>query len=225
MIRALSGPTSGMRLTSLSFAALLAAAPVIAEAQSNPVAPQAPAAATPEPGAAQAPAPQTSFSRAELEKLLAPIALYPDSLLAQILPASAYPIQIVQVHRWLDRNADAVAKNDYSAVDGAKYDPAVKALARFPDVINKMSENLDWTTDLGDAFVNQPKDVADVIQDLRAKAETAGTLKTTAQQTVTSSVQDGQNIIAIAPTDPSMVYVPSYDPVEVYQTTQALRRF
>ena len=170
-----------------------------------------------EPDAAQAPAPQTSFSRAELEKLLAPIALYPDSLLAQILPASAYPIQIVQVHRWLDRNADAVAKNDYSAIDGAKYDPAVKALARFPDVINKMSENLDWTTDLGDAFVNQPKDVADVIQDLRAKAETAGTLKTTAQQTVTSSVQDGQNIIAIAPTDPSMVYVPSYDPVEVYQ--------
>ena len=113
MIRALSEPKSGMRLMSLSFAALLAAAPVIAEAQNNPAQPPPPAS-TPETGAAQAPAPQTSFSRAELEKLLAPIALYPDSLLAQILPASAYPIQIVQVQRWLDRNAEAVAKNDYS---------------------------------------------------------------------------------------------------------------
>ncbi len=156
MIRALSEPKSGMRLMSLSFAALLAAAPVIADAQDNPAAPPAASAAAPD--AAQAPAPQTSFSRAELEKLLAPIALYPDSLLAQILPASAYPIQIVQVQRWLARNADAVAKNDYAGIDGGKYDPAVKALARFPDVINKMSENLDWTTDLGDAFVNQPKD-------------------------------------------------------------------
>ena len=206
-----------MLVMNFSLAALLAAAPVIAEAQDNPAAPPAPAASTPEPEAAQAPTPQTSFSRAELEKLLAPIALYPDSLLAQILPASAYPIQIVQVQRWLDRNADALAKNDYAGIDGGKYDPSVKALARFPDVIKRMSENLEWTTDLGDAFVNQPKDVADVIQDLRAKAESAGALKTSAQQTVTSSVQDGRNIIAIAPTDPSMVYVPSYDPVTVYQ--------
>src|SRR5208282_115001 len=97
------------------------------------------------------------------------------------------------------------------------WDPAVKALARFPDVVRKMSENLDWTTDLGDAFVNQPKDVADVIQALRAEAEKAGSLKSTPQQTVTTSVQEGQNIISIAPTDPSMVYVPSYDPVTVYE--------
>ena len=159
----------------------------------------------------------TSFSRAELEKLLAPIALLPDSLLAQILPASAYPIQIVQAQRWLDQNAEAIAKNDYSGVDSMSWDPAVKALARFPDVIKKMSAKIDWTTDLGDAFVNQPKDVADVIQTLRAKAEQAGNLKSTPQQTVSSSVQNGENVIAIAPTDPSMVYVPTYDPVAVYQ--------
>ena len=210
MIRAIGELKRGARLTSLSLAALLAAAPVIAEAQDNP---SAPTVSSPEAGAAQAPASQTSFSRAELEKLLAPIALYPDSLLAQVLAASAYPIQIVQVHRWLDRNAEAVAKNDYSAIDSTNWDPAVKALARFPDVIRKMSENIDWTTDLGDAFVNQPKDVADIIQELRVEAENAGTLKTTPQQAVTSSVQDGRNIISIAPTDPSMVYVPSYDPV------------
>ena len=215
MIRSMSELKSGMRLVSISLAALLAAAPAIAEAQDNPAAPPAPptAEAAPPPP----PAPQTSFSRAELEKLLAPIALYPDSLLAQVLPASAYPIQIVQAHRWLDQNTEALAKNDYSGIDRTKWDPAVKALARFPDVIKKMSDNIELTTDLGDAFVNQPTDVADVIQALRAKAEEAGNLKTTPQQTVTSSVQDGRNIISIAPTEPSMVYVPSYDPVDVYE--------
>jgi len=109
------------------------------------------------------------------------------------------------------------SKNDYSGIDKTNWDPAVKALARFPDVLRKMSEDLNWTTDLGDAFVNQPNDVADVIQELRARAEAAGSLKTTPQQTVTTSVQDGRNVISIAPTDPSMVYVPSYNPVAVYQ--------
>ena len=130
------------------------------------------------------PAAEESFSREELEKLLAPIALYPDPLLAQMLPASAYPVQIVQAQRWLDKNKALVAKNDYSGIDNQNWDPAVKALARFPDVIKTMSADLDWTTDLGDAEVNQPQDVAEVIQDLRAKAEAAGTLKTTDQQTV-----------------------------------------
>jgi len=213
-MRALNERKLGIRLLGFSLAALLAAAPGLAEAQDNPAAPATPAA---EAAAPQAPASQTSFSWAELEKLLAPIALYPDSVLAQMLPASAYPIQIVQAHRWLDANAQAVANNDYSGIDNTKWDPAVKALARFPDVLKKMSEDLNWTTDLGDAFVNQPKDVADVIQELRARAETTGALKTTPQQTVTSSVQDGQNVISIASTDPSMVYVPFYDPVAVYQ--------
>ena len=126
----------------------------------------------------------SDFTREELEKLLAPIALYPDPLLAQMMPASAYPVQIVQAQRWLDKNKALVANNDYSGIDNQNWDPAVKALARFPDVIKMMSADLDWTTDLGDAEVNQPQDVAEVIQDLRAKAEAAGTLKTTDQQTV-----------------------------------------
>src|SRR5271165_4310859 len=216
MIGAIAGKTCIARLISLSLAALLAAAPAIAEAQDNPAAPPAPAAPTPEVAPAEAPAPQNSFSRAELEKLLAPIALFPDSLLAQVLAASAYPIQIVQVHRWLDRNAEAVAKNDYSGIDNSNWDPAVKALARFPDVVRKMSENLDWTTDLGDAEVNQPKDVADVIQDLRAEAEKAGALKTTPQQTVSSVFVDDGSYITIEPAEPSIIYVPIYEAAAAY---------
>ena len=147
------------------------------------------------------PAPASSFTRDELRALLAPIALYPDPLLAQVLPASAYPVQIIQAQRWLDKNPGKVASNDFSWIEGQDWDPAVKALARFPTVMKKMSEDLDWTTHLGDAEVNQPQDVADVIQELRAEAERAGALKTTAQQTVVASSQGGQNVITIQPTD------------------------
>ena len=170
-------------------AAALVAEPALAQAQDNPAAPAAPAATTDAGANAGPPAAAETFSRAELEKLLAPIALYPDPLLAQLLPASAYPVQIVQAQRWLDKNKAAVANNDYSGIDNQNWDPAVKALARFPDVIKKMSADLDWTTDLGDAEVNQPQDVADVIQELRAKAQQNDTLKTTAQQTVTTTQQ------------------------------------
>ena len=213
------------RLLAFALAAALVAEPALAQAQDNPAAPAAPA--TTDAGANAAPsAAAKTFSRAELEKLLAPIALYPDPLLAQLLPASAYPVQIVQAQRWLDKNKAAVANNDYSGIDNQNWDPAVKALARFPDVIKKMSADLDWTTDLGDAEVNQPQDVADVIQELRAKAQQNDTLKTTAQQTVTTTQQPAAaasggsaqaSYIEIQPTDPATVYVPSYDPVSVYE--------
>ena len=142
-------------------------------------------------------------------------------------------MQIVQAQRWLDKNKALVAKNDYSGIDNQNWDPAVKALARFPDVIKLMSADLDWTTDLGDAEVNQPQDVAEGIQALRAKAEAAGTLKTTDQQTVerveasappgagapqgSTAPQAAASYIAIQPTDPATVYVPTYDPAAVYQ--------
>src|SRR5580700_2691442 len=218
-------------LLAFALSAALIAAPAMAQAQDNPAAPSAPATDA-EANAAE-PAAGESFSRDELEKLLAPIALYPDPLLAQMLPASAYPVQIVQAQRWLDKNKALVAKNDYSGIDNQNWDPAVKALARFPDVIKTMSADLDWTTDLGDAEVNQPQDVAEVIQALRAKAEAAGTLKTTDQQTVerveasappgagapqgSTAPQAAASYISIQPTDPSTVYVPTYDPAAVYQ--------
>jgi hypothetical protein len=217
-------------------AAALIADPLLAVAQNNPppAATPAPApAATPAPAEAEQPPANSFFTREELEKLLAPIALYPDPLLAQMLPASAHPVQIVQVQRWLDKNQALVVKNDYSGIDNQDWDPAVKALARFPDVIKMMNADLDWTTDLGDAEVNQPQDVAEVIQELRQKAQAAGTLKTTDQQTVetvealapaqagaaqgTTAPQAEASYITIQPTDPSTVYVPTYDPVAVYQ--------
>jgi hypothetical protein len=218
-------------LLAVALSVALIAEPAMAQAQDNPGAPTAPATDA-EANAAE-PAAGESFSRDELEKLLAPIALYPDPLLAQMLPASAYPVQIVQAQRWLDKNKALVAKNDYSGIDNQNWDPAVKALARFPDVIKTMSADLDWTTDLGDAEVNQPQDVAEVIQNLRAKAEAAGTLKTTDQQTVerietsapsgagapqgSTAPQAEASYISIQPTDPSTVYVPTYDPAAVYQ--------
>jgi len=119
---------------------------------------------TPVPG-------DTKFTRAELETLLKPIALYPDPLLAQFLPAAAYPLDIVQAARWMDRNKTALANGDFTGADAMPWDPSVKALVRFPDLIKKLNENLDWTSDLGDAFVHQPEDVATTIQDLRALAK------------------------------------------------------
>ena len=251
MMRALACRAKGGRgLFALAVAMAFALDPLLSQAQDNPApaatpmpalpakapdAASAPAALPPTtaaPAEAEQPATNSFFTREELEKLLAPIALYPDPLLAQMLPASAYPVQIVQAQRWLDKNKALVAKNDYSGIDKQDWDPAVKALARFPDVIEKMSADLDWTTDLGDAEVNQPQDVAEVIQELRQKAEAAGTLKTTDQQTVETAEapapeaaapqgagapQPAASYITIQPTDPSTVYVPTYDPVAVYQ--------
>lgn len=174
-------------------------------------------AASPAPST-PAPAAPTAFTRDELEKLLAPYALYPDALLAQLLPASAYPIEIVQASRWLAENKALVSKADFSAIDSKSWDPSVKALVRFPDVIELLNRDLDATTDLGDAFVNQPEDVAAMIQDLRRRAEKTGALKSTPQQRVTTRKQGETEYVVVEPADPGVIYVPSYDPVAVYDT-------
>ena len=159
---------------------------------------EAPApAATPAPDAATPAAPAVRYTQEQLEQMLAPIALYPDALLAQVLPASAYPLEIVMAARWLDANAAAVAKQDFSGADAQNWDPSVKALVRFPEVINKLNADLDWTTNLGQATVNQPQDVANAIQSLRAKAMSAGVLKTTKQQTVSRQSQNGRDVVMI----------------------------
>jgi len=196
----------------LNFAcALLIAAtmPGQAFAQSAPAAP---------PQQAAPAADEDAFTRAELEKLLAPIALHTDALLAQLLPASAYPLEIVQASRWLDRNKAAVDKGDFSGADAQNWDPSVKALIRFPSLIRKMNEDLDWTSDLGDAFVTQPEDVATVIQDLRRKAQSTGALKTTKQQKVVTRQESGRDVVIIEPAEPDVIYVADYDPVAVYDT-------
>src|SRR4051795_13389605 len=205
---------TGSWATVVTVAFSLAGNPVLAQQAVAPAPAGAPAAAADQAAQAQQPA----FSQAELEKLLKPIALFPDALLAQMLPAAAYPLDIVQASRWLDKNKDAVAKKDFAGADAQAWDPAVKAMLRFPDLIRKMNADLDWTSDLGDAFVYQPEHVADVIQMLRNQAEKTGALATTPQQKVVKRTEAEREVIIIEPSDPEVIYVPQYDPVTVYDS-------
>jgi uncharacterized membrane protein YgcG len=148
----------------------------------------------------------------QLQQLAAPIALYPDSLVALILAASTFPDQVVEADRWMQANPDLKGEAFGQAVDQQPWDPSVKALTAFPSVLGNMDKNLSWTSSLGDAYYNQPQDVMGAIQVMRQKAQQAGTLKDTPQQTVTT--QDSS--IEIEPASPDLVYVPAYDPWVVY---------
>ncbi len=148
----------------------------------------------------------------QLQQLVAPIALYPDSLVAQILAASTYPTQIVEAERWLEANPNLQGQALADAVNQQPWDPSVKALTQFPSVLGNMNQNLSWTQSLGDAYYNQPQDVMNAIQVMRQKAEAAGNLRTTQQQTVTTNGPD----IEIQPANPTYVYVPIYDPWLIY---------
>lgn len=170
----------------------------------------APAAVAPPPPAGEQAA--GVYSREEIEKLVAPIALYPDALLAQLLAAAAYPLDVVQAARWIERNRSAVSRKDFAGVDQLRWDESVKALTRFPEVVRKLNDDIDWMTDLGEAFINQPKDVADAIQALRERAEAKGALTTTEQQRVTRGQDSGRSYVIIEPADPARIYVPVYDP-------------
>jgi len=152
------------------------------------------------------------FRQEELDQILAPIALYPDSLLAQVLMAATYPLEVVQADRWVrqNRNLPPEALND--ALDRQRWEPSVKALVPFPDVLSMMSERLEWTQMVGDAFLAQEADVMATVQELRAKAYAAGNLRSTPQQTVS---REG-TIIVVQPANPQVVYVPVYSPTVVY---------
>jgi len=152
------------------------------------------------------------FKQEELGQMLAPIALYPDDLLTQILIASTYPLEIVQAARWATKNKNLKGDKLTEALEKEDWDPSVKSLVNFPDVLTKMNENLEWTQKLGDAFLAQQKEVMDTIQMLRKKAQEAGNLKTTEQQKVVVE----QETIIIQPAQPNVIYVPSYSPTVVY---------
>jgi hypothetical protein len=152
----------------------------------------------------------------ELDQMLAPIALYPDSLLSQILMAASYPLEIVEAARWSKANPALKGDAAVQAVKDKGWDASVMSLVAFPDVLNQMSEHLDWTQKLGDAMIGQQADVADSIQRLRGKANAAGNLKTTPQQTVTTQ-GSGDNVqYVIEPTNPEVIYAPSYNPTWAY---------
>jgi hypothetical protein len=186
----------------------------IASAQQSPSAQTA--QATPPPSA------PVKLSMADLEKLVAPIALYPDPLLATILPASVYPLEIVQAARFV---ADT---NNLAKLDAQPWDENVKAVARVPEAIKKLNEDISWTIELGEAFLAQDKDIMDAIQSMRGKAQKAGTLQTTPQQivTVTNMIVEKtveqqvvvvtNTVVQIAPASSSVVYVPTYNPYVVY---------
>jgi len=148
----------------------------------------------------------------ELQQLVAPIALYPDSLVAQILAASTFPEQIVEADRWVQAYPDLKGDALGQAVDQQSWDPSVKALIAFPSVLGNMDKNLSWTSSLGDAYYNQEQDVMDAVQVMRRQAQESGNLKDTPQQTVTTQ---GSTII-VEPANPEVVYVPAYDPWVVY---------
>ena len=153
-----------------------------------------------------------TFSQEELDQMLAPIALYPDSLLAQILVASTYPLEVVEADRWVKRNKNLKGDPFNDALDKTNWDLSVKALAPFPDVLSMMSEKLDWTQKLGDAFLAQQAEVMDTIQKLRGKARAQGNLQDTKEQKV---IVQG-DAIEIQPANPTVVYVPTYNPTVVY---------
>lgn len=169
----------------------------------------APAAAPPAAGG-------NTFSQGELDQLLAPIALYPDALVAQVLMAATYPLAIVEAQRWVKANPNLKDKALEDALQQQSWDPSVKSLAVFPQVLDMMSEKLDWTQKLGDAFLAQQKDVLDTVQALRAKAQQQGALKDTKEQKVVTTTENNTTVIKIEPTNPEVVYVPTYNPTVVY---------
>jgi Protein of unknown function (DUF3300) len=154
----------------------------------------------------------TQQSPEQLQQLVAPIALYPDSLVAQVLAAATFPEQVVEADRWVQAHPDLKDEALGQAVDQETWDPSVKALTAFPSVLGNMDKNLSWTSSLGDAYYNQQQEVMDAVQVMRQRAQEAGNLKDTAQQTVT---QKDSNIV-IEPSDPQIVYVPAYDPWLIY---------
>src|SRR6516165_3069883 len=159
------------------------------------------------------------LSEQELHSLVAPIALYPDALVAQILSAATFPDQIAVANYWLQQNKNLTGNALMQAAEKQSWDPSVKALTQFPTVLNNMAQNLSWASQLGEAYHNQQPEVMSAVQHLRQQAQAAGNLKTTPQQSVKTETQNGQTVIVIQPSNPQVVYVPSYNPTVIYGTT------
>jgi hypothetical protein len=194
-----------IRHTLYGILSLAMAVPPALQAQNAPAAPTA--------AAAQAPAP---FTQGELEQMLAPIALYPDALLSQMLMASTYPLEIVEAARWRKENAALEGTALQDALQKQSWDESVKSLTAFPDVLDRMNKDLAWTQKLGDAFLGQQQQMLDTVQTLRMKAQTAGNLQSNDKQKVETQTQEGKQVIVIEPANPQVVYVPTYQPTVVY---------
>ena len=169
----------------------------------------------PMPPAAQ-PADTQALSPQQLDNLVAPIALYPDPLLTQVLVASTYPLEIVEAQQWLRENSSLSGESLMTAAQQQTWDSSVQALVAFPDVLARLNEDVRWTASLGNAFLAQQADVLAAIQRLRVSAQNNGRLNSSPQEIVTNQMDNGQSAIEIQPADPQVIYVPVYDPAYIW---------
>ncbi len=162
------------------------------------------------------PPPGQTLTPDQLDDLVAPIALYPDPLLGQVLVAATYPLEVVQAMQWLERNPGLSGPALTQAAQQQNWDPSIQALVVFPDVLKRLNDDVTWTTDLGNAFLAQQQDVMDAVQRMRQRAQQAGKLAPTPQQNVVTENQDGQPYIEITPANPEVIYVPCYNPAWIW---------
>src|SRR5246500_2002988 len=172
--------------------------------------------ASPPPSQAPAQNQTSNVPPDQLDSLVAPIALFPDPMLAQTLAASTYPLEIVQLQQWLAKNAGLKDKALADAVAKQPWDPSVQALAGLPDVVKRLADDIQWTTELGNAFLAQQNDVMEAVQRMRKKAKDTGNLKSNEQQKVETKVIESKSVIVVEQANPQVVYVPSYNPTVVY---------
>jgi hypothetical protein len=152
----------------------------------------------------------------QLDSLVAPIALYPDPLLTQVLVASTYPLEIIQLQQWIQKNSGLKGDDLTNSVQQQDWDPSIQAMAVFPDLVKRLADDIKWTTDLGNAFLAQQPDVMDAVQRMRMKAKNAGNLQSTEQMKVETKTVESKTVVIIQQASPQVIYVPSYNPVIVY---------
>ncbi len=161
-------------------------------------------------------APDSRLSPEQLDTLVAPVALYPDALLSQVLVAATYPLELAEAGQWLQRNRNLQGTQLVDAARQQNWDPSIQALVVFPDVINRLNADIRWTTDLGNTFLSQQADVMNAVQRMRAQAQAAGKLQSNSQETVTTEREGDHSVIEIRPTNPEVVYVPYYNPEYIW---------
>src|SRR5262245_58374149 len=194
------------RATAMICAFLLATGNIPMRAQQQPAA---------QPGAEQPP-PAPKKTADELDSLVAPIALYPDPLLAQVLAASTYPLDLVEAQQWLQSNANLKGEDLTKAAAKQDWDPSIQALVAFPDALKRLTENIKWTTDLGSAFLDQQADVMDACQRMRTKAKDSGKLESSKEQKLEVKTVENNTVIEVQPAPPQVICAPTYNPTVVY---------
>lgn len=192
-------------VTALCVSVLLPGEAGLALAQDKPPAP-----------APTAEAEEAKLTADQLDSLVAPVALYPDPLLAQTLVASTYPLEVIQLQPWLVKNPELKDKALADAVANQPWDPAIQSMAAVPDVVKRLADDIQWTSDLGNAFLAQQAEVMDAVQRMRKKAKDNGALESNEQQKVETTVVEEKTVIVVESSNPEVIYVPAYSPTVVY---------